>query len=426
MKRLYALFAGGALLMASAPALAAGADSGDTAWLLTATLLVIMMTLPGLALFYGGMVRRKNALSVLLQVFAVFSLVAILWAFYGYSLAFKGDGSIIGDLSALFLSGIDVSSLTGSIPEYVFFAFQAAFACITVALVVGSFAERIRFAAVMVFTVVWFTLCYLPIAHMVWGGGWLFNDGAMDFAGGTVIHINAGVASLVAAFMVGRRKGFSRVPMPPHSLALTMVGASLLWVGWFGFNAGSAVAANGTAGLAFVNTLVATAAAVLSWLLVESVIKGQPSALGAASGAVAGLVVVTPACGWVGPMGSIVLGLLAGPVCFWGVTGFKKMTGLDDSCDVFGIHGLGGILGALGTGVLADASLGGVGYAEGVSMLEQLWVQSESVLVTCVVSAVAAVIAFKLADVLVGLRVSDEHEQKGLDLACHGERAYND
>lgn len=410
------------------PAAAATAvvDSGDTAWMLTSTLLVIMMSIPGLALFYGGLVRRKNTLSILLQVFAVFSLVCLLWAFYGYSLAFSGDGPVIGDLSKAFLMGVGVASVTAQIPEYVFFAFQCAFAAITLALIVGSFAERVRFSAVLIFSVIWFTLCYLPIAHMVWGGGLLFDDGALDFAGGTVIHINAGVAALVGAFMVGKRRHFGRAAMPPHSLALTMTGAGLLWVGWFGFNAGSAVAANGVAGLAFVNTLVATAAAVLSWLIVESCVKGKPSALGAASGAVAGLVAVTPAAGWVGPMGAILLGLLAGGVCFWGVTGLKRLLRVDDSCDVFGIHGLGGILGALLTGVLADKSLGGVGYAAGVTMAGQLWVQLESVLITCVISAVAAVIAFKAADLLVGLRVSDEEEVQGLDISCHGERAYND
>lgn len=425
MKKFQALVLLAAAALAGPASAATGADSGDTAWMLTATLLVIMMSIPGLALFYGGMVRRKNALSVLLQVFAVFSVICLLWAVYGYSLAFKGDGAIIGNFSHLFLLDISPASLVGSIPEYVFFAFQAAFAAITLALIVGSFAERIRFSAVMVFSVVWFTLCYLPIAHMVWGGGWLFDDGALDFAGGTVIHINAGVAALVGAFMVGKRRYFGRQAMPPHSLALTMTGAALLWVGWFGFNAGSAVAANGIAGLAFVNTLLGPAAAVVSWLLVESLVKGKASALGAASGAVAGLVAVTPAAGWVGPMGSIIIGFAAGPVCFWGVTGLKAWLKVDDSCDVFGIHGLGGILGAILTGVFADTSLGGVGYAEGQNMLGQLWVQIESVGVTCLISAVAAFIAFKVADKTVGLRVSDEDETRGLDISCHGESAYN-
>lgn len=402
------------------------ADSGDTAWMLTSTLLVIMMSIPGLALFYGGLVRSKNALSVLLQVFVVFSLVSLLLAFYGYSLAFSGDGTFIGDLSKVFLADITPESVSGSIPEYVYAAFQSAFAAITVALIVGSFAERVRFSAVLIFSVIWFTLCYVPIAHMVWGGGLLADAGALDFAGGTVIHINAGVAALVGAFLVGQRKLYGRAAMAPHSLALTMTGAALLWVGWFGFNAGSAVAANGIAGLAFMNTLVATSAAVLSWLVVEALVKGKPSALGGASGAVAGLVAVTPASGWVGPMGATVIGLLAGGVCFWGVTGLKKLLRVDDSCDVFGIHGLGGILGALLTGVLADASLGGVGLPKQMSILEQLWVQLESVLITCAVSAIAAYIAFKVADLAVGLRVTEDDETQGLDIASHGESAYND
>jgi Amt family ammonium transporter len=417
-------------ILLTAPAFGADApviaNSGDTAWMLTSTLLVIMMSIPGLALFYGGLLRRKNALSMLLQVFVIFSLVCVLWALYGYSLAFSGTGPFIGDLAKIFLAGITPNSLTGTIPEYVFSAFQATFAAITVALVVGSFAERVKFSAVLIFSVIWLTLSYLPIAHMVWGGGMLMKRGALDFAGGTVVHINAGVAALVGAFMVGKRVGFGRMAMAPHSLTLTMVGASLLWVGWFGFNAGSAVAANGLAGLAFMNTLVATAAAALSWLLVEWLHKGKPSALGAASGAVAGLVAITPACGFVGPMGAIVLGLIAGAICVWGVTGLKSMLGMDDSCDVFGVHGVGGIIGALLTGVLVDASLGGVGLASGVSVWHQLLVQLESVITTCVISAIAAFIAFKVADLLVGLRVTEDEEREGLDLASHGERAYND
>lgn len=428
MKKMFSLGVAVSALLASLPAWADAptANSGDTAWLLTSTLLVIMMSIPGLALFYGGLVRRKNALSVLLQVFVAFSLISVLWAFYGYSLAFTEGNAIIGGLSKAFLAGITPDSVSGSIPEYVFAAFQSTFAAITVALVVGSFAERVKFSAVIIFSVIWFSLCYLPIAHMVWGGGFLSGDGALDFAGGTVVHINAGVAALVGAYMVGKRSGYGRVAMPPHSLTLTMVGASLLWVGWFGFNAGSAVAANGLAGLAFINTLLATAAAALSWLLVEGLLKKKASALGAASGAVAGLVAVTPAAGFVGPMGSIVLGLAAGAVCFWGVTGLKSLLRVDDSCDVFGVHGVGGILGAILTGVLADKSLGGTGLADGVSIAHQLWVQTEAVLVTCVVSAVVAFVAFKVADLLVGLRVSEEEESQGLDVASHGERAYND
>lgn len=334
-------------------------SSGDTAWMLTSTLLVIMMSIPGLALFYGGLARAKNMLSVLMQIFVIFSLITVLWAIYGYSLAFEGGSAYFGSTAKLFLQGITPDSLSGTIPEYVFVGFQSAFAAITVALIVGSFAERIKFSAVLIFAVIWFTFCYIPIAHMVWGSqGLLFKDGALDFAGGTVIHINAGIAGLVGAYMVGKRRGFGKVAMPPHSLTLTMVGASLLWVGWFGFNAGSALTAGGTAALAFVNTIFATGAAVLSWIGVEAIFKRKASMLGGASGAVAGLVVITPACGFVGPMGSIVLGLLAGAVCFWGVTGLKKLLGADDAFDVFGVHGVGGILGALLTAVFAAASLG--------------------------------------------------------------------
>lgn len=400
-------------------------SSGDTAWMLTSTLLVIMMSIPGLALFYGGLARAKNMLSVLMQIFVIFSLITVLWAIYGYSLAFEGGSAYFGSTAKLFLQGITPDSLSGTIPEYVFVGFQSAFAAITVALIVGSFAERIKFSAVLIFAVIWFTFCYIPIAHMVWGSqGLLFKDGALDFAGGTVIHINAGIAGLVGAYMVGKRRGFGKVAMPPHSLTLTMVGASLLWVGWFGFNAGSALTAGGTAALAFVNTIFATGAAVLSWIGVEAIFKRKASMLGGASGAVAGLVVITPACGFVGPMGSIVLGLLAGAVCFWGVTGLKKLLGADDAFDVFGVHGVGGILGALLTAVFAAASLGGVKGGD-YSIAAQFVVQAKSVLITIVLSAVIAAIAYKIADVLVGLRVAEEDEQQGLDLASHGERAYD-
>jgi len=428
-KLLAALALSSTALLGAAPAYADDAvlNSGDTAWMLTSTLLVIMMSIPGLALFYGGLARAKNALSILMQVFVIFSLITLLWAIYGYSLAFTGDGAVIGGLDKLFLGGITPASLTMTMPEYVFVAFQSAFAAITVALIVGGFAERIKFKAVLIFSVLWFTLSYLPITHMVWGGGLLFKDGALDFAGGTVIHINAGVAALVGAYMLGKRTGYGKTAMPPHNLAFTMIGASLLWVGWFGFNAGSAAAANGIAGLAFVNTIFATGAAVLSWIGVEALIRGKASMLGAASGAVAGLVAVTPAAGFVGPMGSIVLGLLAGVVCFWGVTGLKKLLNVDDSFDVFGVHGLGGILGAILTGVFADASLGGVGLAEGVTMAHQVAVQLKGVAITIVVSAVAAIIAYTVAGLLSGgLRVTAEEEQEGLDLVSHGERAYSD
>ncbi|MFA7558939.1 MAG: ammonium transporter [Hydrogenophaga sp.] len=402
-------------------------DSGDTAWMMTSTLLVILMTIPGLALFYGGLTRSKNMLSVLMQVFVIFSLISVLWSIYGYSLAFAGEGKFFGDLSKMFLKGVtaDTFGALSTIPEYVFISFQGTFAAITVALIVGSFAERIKFSAVLVFAVLWFTFSYVPMAHIVWGGGLLGADGALDFAGGTVVHINAGIAGLVGAYVLGKRIGFGKESMAPHSLTLTMVGASLLWVGWFGFNAGSAGAANGGAGLAFINTVLATAAATLSWTAVEGLTKGKASMLGAASGAVGGLVAITPAAGFVGPMGSIVMGLLAGVVCVWGVTGLKRLLNADDSFDVFGVHGVGGILGAILTGVFVAEGLGGTGLAEGVSMGAQVWIQIKSVLFTIVWSAVVAFIAYKIADLTVGLRVSEEAEREGLDISSHGEAAYN-
>ena len=415
-----------------APAVAPPAphlDSGDTAWMLTSTLLVILMALPGLALFYGGLARSKNMLSVLVQVFVVFALISVLWALYGYSLAFGGEGHFYGGFGHVFLRGIAPDTLSAAlptIPEYVFVAFQSTFAAIAVALIVGSFAERMKFSAVLVFAVLWFTLSYIPIAHMVWGGGLLAQHGALDFAGGTVVHINAGVAGLVGAYMVGKRIGYGKEALTPHSLTLTMVGASLLWVGWFGFNAGSAGAANGVAGLAFINTLLATAAATLSWLAGEALHKGKASMLGAASGAVAGLVAVTPAAGFVGPMGSMVIGVVAGLVCLWGVGGLKRLLGADDAFDVFGVHGLGGIVGALLTGVFAAQDLGGTGglTPDSFAMGAQVWVQAQSVLLTIVWSGVVSVIAYKAADLLVGLRVPEDEERQGLDITSHGETAY--
>ena len=405
-------------------------DSGDTAWMLTSTMLVILMVIPGLALFYGGLARSKNMLSVLVQVFVIFALITVLWAVYGYSLTFAGKGQFFGGFDKIFLKGIAPDTLSGllpTIPEYVFVAFQSTFAAITVALIVGSFAERIKFAAVLIFAVLWFTFSYIPMAHMVWGGGLLGKDGALDFAGGTVVHINAGIAGLVGAYMVGKRIGFGKEALTPHSLTLTMVGASLLWVGWFGFNAGSAGAANGVAGLAFINTILATGAATLSWLAGEALHKGKASMLGAASGAVAGLVAVTPAAGFVGPMGSIVLGLIAGVVCLWGVGGLKKMLGADDAFDVFGVHGLGGIIGAILTAVFASQSLGGTGglTPDTFAMGAQLWIQVKSVLLTIVWSGVVSFVAYKIADLLVGLRVPEEAEREGLDITSHGETAYN-
>ena len=436
------LLAGGAALaQAAAPEVAAAAsaaaaaapvphiDSGDTAWMLTSTLLVILMIVPGLALFYGGLARSKNMLSVLVQVFVVFSLISILWAVYGYSLAFSGDGNFFGGFDKLFLKGVTPDSIGAlpTVPEYVFIAFQGTFAAITCCLIVGAFAERIKFSAVLLFMAIWFTLSYVPMAHIVWGGGLLAKDGALDFAGGTVVHINSGIAGLVGAYMVGKRIGYGREAFTPHSLTLTMVGASLLWVGWFGFNAGSAGAANGGAGLAFINTVLATAAATLTWSLGEAMHKGKASMLGAASGAVGGLVAVTPAAGFVGPMGAIVIGGLAGFVCLWGVSGLKRLLKADDAFDVFGVHGVGGILGAILTGVFAAQSLGGTGglTPDSFSMGAQVWIQTKSVLFTVVWSGVVSFIAYKIVDLLIGLRVSEEEERQGLDISSHGETAYN-
>jgi Amt family ammonium transporter len=444
---------------AAAPAVAAPvADKGDAAWMMVATLLVIMMSIPGLALFYGGLVRSKNMLSVLMQVMMVFSLITVLWCIYGYSVAFTEGGPFFGGFDRLFLKGMTPDSMAATfskavvIPEFVFAAFQATFAAITCGLIVGAFAERIKFSAVMLFMVLWFTFSYLPIAHMVWfwpgpdaytdaaaaekataAAGWLFAKGALDFAGGTVVHINAAVAGLVGAIVIGKRVGLGRESMAPHSLTLTMVGAALLWVGWFGFNAGSALEANGTAALAFVNTLLATAGAVLSWTFAEWVLKGKPSMLGAASGAVAGLVAVTPAAGFVGVMGALVIGLLAGVTCLWGVNSLKRIIGVDDSLDVFGVHGLGGILGAILTGVFAAPSLGGTGVWDYVSNAvtpdysigAQVWIQFQAVLTTVIWSGVVAFIAFKLVDMIVGLRVTEEEEREGLDISSHGETAYH-
>jgi len=399
-------------------------SAGDTAWMLVSTMLVILMIIPGLALFYGGLARSKNTLSVLMQIFMIFSLIPILWVIYGYSAVFSGGGLFYGTLDKFFLSGITLDSLLGTIPEYVFVAFQSTFAAITVALIVGAFAERMKFAAVMTFAVLWFTFSYLPVAHMVWAaGGLLFEDGALDFAGGTVVHINAGIAGLIGAYLVGKRIGFGREPMPPHSLVLTMIGASLLWVGWFGFNAGSALGANGIAGLAFLNTILAAGAGAVSWIIAEASLKGKSSLLGAASGAVSGLVAVTPAAGFVGPMGAIVLGLLAGPICLWGVSGLKHMLGIDDAFDVFGIHGVGGILGAILTGVFAAPSLGGTGGVD-FNMAHQVVVQLKSVIITIIWSGIVSFVLYKLIDTMIGLRVSDEAEREGLDIASHGETAY--
>jgi len=442
---------------AAAPA-APAPNKGDAAWMMVATIIVIMMSLPGLALFYGGLVRAKNMLSVLMQVMMIFSVVTVLWFIYGYSLAFTEGGAFFGGLDRLFMKGMtpDSPGATFSkgvvIPELVFACFQASFAAITCGLIVGSFAERIKFSALMLFIVLWFTFSYVPMAHMVWFwpgpdaftdaaaaekatavSGWLFQKGALDFAGGTVVHINAAMAGLVGAFLVGKRVGLGRESMAPHSLTLTMVGAAMLWVGWFGFNAGSALEANGSAALAFGNTLLATAAAVVSWSFAEWVLKGKPSMLGAASGAVAGLVAITPAAGFVGLMGGLVIGLLAGVICLWGVNSLKRLLGADDSLDVFGVHGVGGALGALLTGVFASPSLGGTGIYDYVanavapeySIGGQVWIQLQGILTTVIWSSVVALIAYKVVDMIIGLRVTEEEEREGLDISSHGESAYH-
>jgi len=416
-----------------------------------------MMTIPGLALFYGGLVRSKNMLSILMQCFVVFSLCVVLWVLYGYSLAFTEGGAFFGSFDKILLKGITVDSVAATfskgvyIPELIYVFFQATFAAITPALILGAFAERMKFSAVLLFIALWFTFAYLPMAHMVWywagpdayidaaagekaaaTAGFLFQKGALDFAGGTVVHINAAIAGLIGAFMVGKRIGYGREAMAPHSLTMTMIGASLLWIGWFGFNAGSNLEATGLAALAFGNTMTATAAAALSWLFAEWVIKGKPSMLGAASGAVAGLVAVTPACGFIGIGGALVLGLIAGMVCLWGVNGLKKLLGADDALDVFGVHGVGGILGAMLTAVFADPALGGTGVYDYVankvgeySMSAQLMSQGTAVIVTILWSGIVSLIAYKLVDMFVGLRVPEDEEREGLDITSHGESAYH-
>ncbi|TAL82704.1 MAG: ammonium transporter [Rhodanobacter sp.] len=406
-------------------------NKGDVAWMLTSTLLVLLMTVPGLALFYGGLVRSKNVLSVLMQVLTVFSMIVLLWMVYGYTFAFDAGNALIGNAGKLFLHGVTTASLADTftasvkLPEFVFIVFQATFAGITGALIVGSLAERMKFGAVLMFTVLWFTFAYIPIAHMVWGpGGFMLTRGVLDFAGGTVVHINAGIAGLVGAYLLGPRIGIGRESMKPHNLTFTMIGASLLWVGWFGFNAGSNLEANAGAALAFINTLVATAAAVLAWLLIERVLKGKPSMLGGASGAVAGLVAITPACGTVGPMGSIAIGAAASLFCVWGVSGLKKLLKADDALDVFGVHGVGGIVGALLTGVFTAPILGGTGAAD-FSIIHQLGIQSLGVTVTLVWSGVVSLLSYLIVRAVFGsLRVTEEDEHQGLDITTHGESAY--
>ncbi len=453
-------FAGFALaepVVAAAAAVTPTINKGDTAWVIMATVLVILMVIPGLALFYGGMVRAKNMLSILMQVFVIFSMMAIMWAIYGYSIAFTEGNAFFGGLSKLFLIGVTPDSMAATfskgvyIPEYMYIAFQLTFAGLTPALIIGAFAERVKFSAILVFMFIWFTFAYLPMAHMVWywsgpdaytdadaagvataTAGFLFQKGALDFAGGTVVHINAGIAGLIGCLMVGKRIGYKKESLAPHSVTMTMIGASLLWVGWFGFNVGSNLEANGLAALVFVNTLLASAAATLAWTAAEWIIRGKPSMLGGASGAIAGLVAITPACGWSGPMGAICLGLIAGALCFVAVSSLKSKLGYDDSLDAFGVHGIGGIIGALGTAVVASPALGGTGvwdyvtngvaeYSMSGQFISQLWGVS-----LCIVwSAVVSFIAFKFVDIMIGLRVSEESERVGLDISEHGETAYH-
>ena len=446
----------------AAPAEAAAApaptpNKGDTTWIIVATILVTLMAIPGLALFYGGMVRTKNMLSVLMQTFVIFSLLGVLWVLYGYSVAFTEGNAFFGGLSKAFLAGVTPESVAATwskgvvIPEYVYIVFQLTFAAITPALIIGAFAERMKFSAVLIFMVLWFTFSYLPIAHMVWywagpdaytdaaaaeaataTAGYLFQKGALDFAGGTVVHINAGIAGLVGAIMLGKRIGYGKEAMHPHSMTMTMVGAALLWVGWFGFNAGSNLEANGLTAMIVLNTMVATGAATVAWAMLEWLAKGKPSMLGAASGAIAGLVAITPACGFVGPMGAIAIGILVAPLCYYFVAKVKYMLGYDDALDVFGVHAVGGIFGAIATGVFASPSLGGTSWYDYVAnapaefdMMGQVTIQATAVGVSVVWSAVVAFIAYKIVDLVVGLRVSEESEREGLDTTEHGERAYN-
>jgi Amt family ammonium transporter len=433
---------GGAALALLAPTLGFSQDetpqlnSGDTAWMLTSTALVLFMTIPGLALFYAGMVRSKNVLSVLMQCFAITALITVLWTIYGYSMAFDITGmekgkvalhSFVGGLSKMFLSGVTTESLVAAIPESLFATFQMTFAIITPALIVGAFAERMKFSATLLFMALWFTVCYVPMAHMVWSGdGALMWDwGVLDFAGGTVVHINAGIAGLIAALVLGKRKGYPTTAMPPHNLTLTVVGGSILWVGWFGFNAGSAVAAGQSAGMAMLVTQICTGAAALAWMFSEWASHGKPSVLGIVSGAVAGLVAITPASGTVGPIGALIIGLVAGVICFLASTKLKRMVGYDDSLDVFGVHCIGGIVGAILTGIFAFPSLGGVWTpAEGATIGSQVWIQTKGVLFTLIYTGVLTFIILKVVDAIIGLRVTTEQEEEGLDLSLHDERGY--
>ena len=426
MKTLCNLFrtfgAATALMLVSSPLIAATPklDSGDTAWMLTSTALVLMMTIPGVALFYAGMVRKKNVLSVLMQCFAICCLMSILWMIIGYSLAFAEGNAFVGGLDKMFLSGMTVGALNGTIPDALFMVFQMTFAIITPALIVGAFVDRMKFSACLWFTGIWMLIVYAPVTHWVWGGGFLSKDGVLDFAGGTVVHINAGVAGLVAAIVLGKRAGFGKENLAPHNLALSVIGASLLWVGWFGFNAGSAVAANGSAAMAMAVTQIATAAAGLAWMFTEWSLRGKPSVLGIISGAIAGLVAITPAAGFVNPVGALCIGIASGIICFWGETWLKRACGYDDSLDVFGIHGIGGIVGALLTGVFASEAIGGAkGLLEGNA--GQVVTQAWGIVATVIWCAVASFIILKVIDMVIGLRVSEEVERDGLDVGLHGE-----
>ena len=403
-------------------------DSGDTAWMLTSTALVLLMTVPGLALFYGGMVRSKNVLATMMQCFAITCLVTVLWTLFGYSMAFGDGGGLnwfYGGLGKAFLAGVGVNAVSGTIPETVFMTFQMTFAIITPALIVGAFAERMKFSALLWFMGLWLTIVYAPICHWVWGGGWVSKFGVHDFAGGTVVHINAGIAGLVAALVMGKRHGYPNTPMPPHNLGLTVIGASLLWVGWFGFNAGSELAADGTAGMAMAVTQIATAMAALAWMWAEWISHGKPSVLGIASGAVAGLVAITPASGYVGPMGALAIGIAAGVGCFYASARLKRALGYDDSLDAFGVHAVGGIIGAMLTGVFCATNLGGTGYGDGISTMGgQLWAQFIGVAATIIYTGVVSFILLKIIDAVIGLRVDEEQEAEGLDIALHDERGY--
>ncbi len=427
MKKINSLFSAVALLFLPVMAHAEGMDSGDTAWILTSTALVLFMTLPGLALFYGGLVRAKNVLSVLMQCFVIACVVSILWVVYGYSLSFGDGGSMnawIGGLDNAFLANVSRESLVGTLPESVFVMFQMTFAIITPALIIGGFAERMKFSAMLIFSVIWVTVVYFPVCHWVWGGGWLAEKGLLDFAGGTVVHITAGVAALVAAMVLGNRNGFQTAAMMPHNMTMTVTGAGMLWVGWFGFNGGSAVAADGSAGMAMLVTHISAACGAMTWSALEWLKYGKPSALGTVTGLVAGLGTITPASGYVGPMGALIIGLSAGTVCFYATAFLKQKLKIDDSLDVFPVHGVGGILGTLLAGVFVAVGLGGAGYAEGMTMGSQLGVQLTGVIATVAFTAVATFVILKVVDALVGLRVTDEQETEGLDISQHEERGY--